>query len=87
MMHYLLCAPLWLICSQALQVEAPITLGERIGVVRPSVENLQLLALCFQVYHYTKSRTKELGGFFRVGSCHVQRIAFEAARTYRTHVK
>ncbi len=52
--HYLVCAPLWLICGQALSLEAPLHLGERICVVNPSVENLQLLALCFQLYHHTK---------------------------------
>ncbi len=85
--HYLMCTPLWLICSRALSVEAPLHLGERICVMNPSVETLQLLALCFQVYHYTKSRAKELGGFHAIGSNHAQTIAFESARTFRNHVK
>ncbi len=57
-------------------------LGSRRCVVDPSPERAQLLALVFQLYHHAKTRTKELGGFSTVGSRHVLRIAYEAARTF-----
>ena len=86
MNHYLLCAPLWHICSEVINLEAPLIVGERIGIVNPSVDKLRLLALVFQVYHYTKSRAKELGGVPCMTSNAVQRIAFEAAHTFKTHI-
>ncbi len=85
--HYILCSPLWQICSQVLGVEAPLQIGERVCVVCPSPERVQLLALCFQVYHYAKTRAKELGGYQTVGSHTVQTIAFESAHTFLHHVK
>ena len=85
--HYLLCSPLWQICSQVLSIEAPLGLGERICVVNPSVERLQLVALCYQVYHYTKTRIKELGGYHSLGSNRAQLIAAESAKTFVNHVR
>ena len=83
----LLRSPLWQICSGSLGVDALILLGETIRVVSPCVERVQFLGLCFQVYHYTKTRTKELDGYGFVGSNHVQRIAFEAAHTFLNNVR
>ncbi len=80
--HYLLCSPLWQIAAEVMKVEFPLDLGSRLCVVDPSPERAQLLALVFQLYHHVKTRTKELGGFASVGSRHVQRMAFEAARTF-----
>ncbi len=85
--HYILCSPLWQICSATLRCEAPLQIGERICVVCPTPERVQLLELCYQVYHYAKTRTKELGGFRSIGSHRVQTIAFESAHTFLNHVK
>ena len=84
--HYLLCAPLWQICGQALGCEVPIRLSQRLCLVNPSREGARLLALCFQTYHFTKSRLKDLGGWNHVGQARSQRIAFEAVRTFLNHV-
>ena len=80
--HDPLCSPLWQIAAEVLKVESPIELGSRLCVVDPSPERARLLALVFQLYHHAKTRTKEMGGFTSVGSRHVQRMAFEAARTF-----
>ncbi len=85
--HYLLCAPLWLIASEALRVETPFSLGERLCLVSPSPEHVQLLALAFQIYHGTKSRSKELGGPIFLGSNRVQLIAAESARAFIGHAR
>ena len=84
--HYLLCSPLWQIAGESLGTEPPLDLGSRLCACDPNPEKARLLALVFQLYHHTKARTKELGGFRNVGSRHVQRIAFEAARTFVNHV-
>ncbi len=84
--HYFLCSPLWQIASEALQVEAPLDLATRLCLVSPTPCTVRLLALTFVLYHYAKTRAKELGGATVVGSCVVQRIAFEAACTFVSHV-
>ena len=85
--HYLLCTPLWQIAGSALGVGVQITISERLCMLAPSGDRVELLALCFQVYHFTKSRAKALGSAPSLGSNHVQRIAFEAARTFLNHIK
>ncbi len=84
--HYLLCFPLWHICSSVLGIQAPWSLEERIGIMSPSPEKAQLLALTFMVYHNSKSRLKELGGLSTIGHNHVQTIAADSSRTFACHV-
>ena len=84
--HYFLCSPLWQIASEALQIEAPLDLATRLCLVTPTPSTVRLLALTFVLYHYAKTRAKELGGATVVGSRDVQRITFEAARTFLSHV-
>ena len=84
--HYLLCFPLWHICGSVLGIQVPWFLGERIGVMTPSPERAQLLALAFMVYHNSKSRLKELGGLSAVSFNHIQRIAVESSRTFASHL-
>ena len=84
--HYLVCSPLWQIASASLCCEAPLHIGPRIGIIDPTPQRLQLLSLCFCIYHYTKSRAKELGGAPVLGSNRIQDIASESARTFLNHV-
>ena len=85
--HYLLCAPLWYIVRQAMEIDVPLSIPERLGLVNPTPENLQLLALAFQLYHHAKSRAKELGGFRKVGSQCIQRLTSEASRAFVNHIR
>ena len=55
LVHYLHCAPLWLLAGEALGVVSPFNITERLCILNPTVEHCQLLALCFQGYHYAKS--------------------------------
>ena len=55
LVHYLHCAPLWLLAGEALGVVSPFNIAERLCIASPTVEHCQLLALCFQGYHYAKS--------------------------------
>ena len=84
--HYLLCAPLWLICSESLGIESQWNLLSRICVCNPRPESAQLLSLVFLVYHHTKSRLKEAGGFGCMSFSRIQSIASEAARELKHHV-
>ena len=84
--HYFLCSALWQIASQSLGVEAPLDLATRLCLKDPTPCTARVLALTFSLYHYAKSRAKELGGAVVIGSCKVQRIAFEAARALAGHV-
>ena len=84
--HYFVCSPLWQIASQSLQVEAPLDLAQRLCIDKPTPDTARLLALVFALYHFSKTRAKELGGAPAVGPNAVQRIAFEAARALKNHV-
>ena len=84
--HYFLCSPLWQIAGEALGVQAPLDLTSRLCLCSPTPIQARLLALVFQLYHHTKSVAKEQGGAHTLGSRHVQRIAFESARTFVNHV-
>ncbi len=84
--HYFLCAPLWQIASQALHVEAPLGLSQRLCLEGPTPDTARLLALVFSLYHFSKSRAKELGGATKLGPNAVQRLAFEAALSLSSHV-
>ena len=87
LVHYLTCAPLWHIVREAMKIDIPIFIEEKLGFVSPSPEQLESLALAFQLYHFAKSRLKELGGFACV-SCHrVQQMTSEASRAYVKHIK
>ncbi len=77
--HYFLCSPLWQIAGQSLQVQAPLCLAQRLCIELPTPESARLLALVFALYHFCKTRAKELGGAPVIGPNAVQRIAFEAA--------
>ena len=76
--HYFTCSPLWQIAGEALHVEAPLHLAQRLCIDNPTPESARLLALVFALYHFTKVRAKELNA--------VQNIAFEAARALKSHV-
>ena len=84
--HYFLCSPLWQIASHSLQVEAPLSLARRLCLEEPTPDTARLLALVFALYHFSKTRAKELGGAPVLGPNAVQRIAFEAARSLKNHV-
>ena len=84
--HYFVCSPLWQIASQSLQVEAPLDLAQRLCIDKPTPDTARLLALVFALYHFTKTRAKELGGAPAVGPNAVQKIAFEVARALKNHV-
>ncbi len=84
--HYFLCSPLWQIASQSLQVEAPLGLAQRLCIDKPSPDTARLMALVFSLYHFSKTRAKDLGGAPIIGPNAVQRIAFEAARALKNHV-
>jgi len=84
--HYLFCSPLWQIAGAALGTEVPLDIPTRICIHSVSVEHVQLVALVSTVYHYTKTRVRELGGFAVVGQRATQQIATEACRTFAGHV-
>ena len=84
--HYFLCSPLWQIASQSLQVQAPLDLAQRLCIEKPTPDTARMLALVFSLYHFTKTRAKELGGAPVLGPNAAQRIAFEAARALKDHV-
>ncbi len=84
--HYVLCFPLWRICSTTMGIQIPWSLGGRIGVMNPTPEKSLLLALTFMVYHNSKSRLQELCGLDAVGFNLVQRIAAESSRTFLAHL-
>ena len=67
-------------------IQIPWSLGERIGVMNPTLEKSILLALTFMVYHNSKSRLQELGGLDAVSFNLVQRIAAESSRTFLAHL-
>ena len=85
-LHYLLCSPLWLICSESLGVESQWNLMSRICVCNPLPESAQLLSLVFLVYHHTRSRLKEIGDFECIPCIRIQSIASEAARELKHHI-
>ena len=82
--HYIECAPLWHLAGEALKVQPPLDLRERLGILNPSVERFTLLALAFQGYHYAKSRCEGIGGSRLIvqDSRVMQRSVQEALRTY-----
>ena len=86
LIHYLLCFPLWHICSSVLGIAAPWALEERLGIRSPTPEKAVLLALTFMVYHNSHSRIKELGGLGAISFNHVQKIAAESAVTFASHL-
>jgi hypothetical protein len=55
LMHYMQCAPLWLLAGEALQCTPPFSIAKRLCIDEPTPEQVRLLALCFQGYHYAKS--------------------------------
>ena len=60
--HYIECSPLWQLAGETLGLLAPFDLRERLCILNPSVVGCQLLALCFQGYHYAKSLCADEGG-------------------------
>ena len=82
--HYIECSPLWQLAGEALGVQAPLDLRERIGIMNPSVERFTLLALAFQGYHYAKSLCEGSGDARRTvqDSHKMQRSVQEALRTF-----
>ena len=55
LVHYLQCAPLWLLCSEATRASTHFDIEKRLCVKDPTVEAMQQLAVVFQGYHYAKS--------------------------------
>ena len=49
--HYIVCSPLWQIASQALKVNDPFNIEERLCLVLASPIRAQLLAMVFCLYH------------------------------------
>ena len=84
--HYIFCSPLWHISGAAAACEVPLEFGYRLGIQNPTPEILQLLAIACSVYHNTKTRLKELGGFSVVGQHSAHSIAFECSRTFASHL-
>ena len=74
--HYIVCAPLWLLASEILEIPTPFQIPERLCINNPSLQSLQLLALCFQGYHFAKS----LGNR---NNREVQAATLAAMRVYR----
>ena len=72
-MHYMQCAPLWLLAGEALQCTPPFSIAKRLCIDEPTPEQVRLLALCFQGYHYAKSLceagVKGMHGFKIPGTC------------------
>jgi hypothetical protein len=86
--HYIACSSLWQIAAAAMGLEAPLSLSARLCLSNPSPQSMQMLALVFMVYHYTKSRIKDMHGIQAgVDSNIVQRIAFESSRTFLSHIR
>jgi len=54
-MHYVQCAPLWLLAGETLHCTPPFSIAKRLCIDEPTPEQVRLLALCFQGYHYAKS--------------------------------
>ena len=84
--YYLLCSPLWQNSAAAVRCEAPIFLAERLCLDKISICNLHLLALCFSIYHFCRSKHKDYPQLL-VDSDATQRIAVEASRALARHVK
>ncbi len=84
--HYFFCTSLWQIASQSLRVETPLGLAQRLCIAEPTPDTARLLALVFSLYHFCKTRAKDLGGAPYLGPNVVQNLAFEAARALRNHV-
>ncbi len=84
--HYLTCSPLWQIAGQALEVEVPIVIGERLCIMNPFPPRIRLLALCFSLNQNAKSHFCQAGSELAVTSREVQRFTWEAARTLKDHV-
>ena len=83
--HYLNCAPLWLLAAEALGASSPLDLRERLGIINPSVERFQMLALCYQGYHYAKANCEGDGTNLRIvqNANYLQSIVQQALRTFK----
>ena len=84
--HYLQCSPLWQIASQALGVQDPFNLEERLCLKLPSVGRAQLLALVFLLYHFAHSKARNLTSDAIPNPREAQNSIFQAARTFIHHV-
>ena len=86
LLHYLQCSPLWQLSAEALRVSVPLDLRERLCILNPLVERMQLLALCFQGYYYAKANCEGEGTpafIVQKNSNRMQAIVQEAMRTFK----
>ena len=87
--HYLECAPLWMIASEAAGLQSPpLDLSKRLCMVSPTPQDVMCVALAFHAYHYTKSLCHS--NFDHNGvvqnPCELQRAATESGRTFFHHL-
>jgi len=83
--HYIHCSSLWQLSAETLGVSAPSDLRERLCILNPSVERMQLLALCFQGYHYATANCEEQGTSRCIvqNSHRMQATVQQAMRTFK----
>ena len=86
--HYLYCSPLWQIAAEALGFSPPLRIEERLCLVKCTPQSVSLLALAFQVYHYTKAQLNESseGGLVQPTPLHAQTVAQDCSKTFRHHL-
>ena len=83
--HYVQCAPLWLLASEAIGIQSPFDLRHRLCLKNPTDESFLLLALCFQGYHYAKSLCEGSGENRIIVQDHrmMQEAVQQALRTFK----
>ena len=58
--HYIKCVILWSLVESKISFSLPSQSLERVGVIRPTKQDLHLLAAIFQAYHGTKKWLRDL---------------------------
>ena len=83
--HYIVCSPLWQIACQALEVNDPFNIEERLCLVRASPIRAQLLSLVFCLYYAVHGITRGTRGTVSGTLCprFIQQSVVEQERAYR----
>ena len=84
LLHYIYCAPLWLIASEAFGCSSSLSVDERLCFADVTPQTVHIHAVAFQVYHFLKSKlaADADGGLVQPAPQYAQQVAVECSLTF-----
>ena len=84
MLHYIRCAPLWLLVAEKFGCSPALNIEERLCLQSVTPQSLNILSVVFQTYHFVKASlsSEANGGLLQPSPHYAQSTAAECAHTY-----